>query len=149
VSVVSSPFQGKTGLLWLLPAEEEQPVRWSELPRPGHLRNGEVSCPPSANRNPSNVHEDHRYFSKYTEVSNGRKPRFYCGLTPPVIHQPSFNELFLISAGLGLICHNKQGDFYINALSSPCKHTNPVLSLFLPAQLKLWSTSVFLGWGVA
>lgn len=112
-------------------------MQWSELSRSGHLRNGEVSRPLSVNRNSGKVHEDHRYFSKYTQVSNVRKPRFYCVLTPPVIHWPSFNEPLLISAGLGLICHNKQGDFYINALSSPCKHTNPVLSLFLPAQLKL------------
>lgn len=101
------------------------------------LRNEEVSCPLSDNRNFSKVHEDHRYFSKDTEVSVVRKPRFYCVLAPPVSQWPSFNELLLISAGLGLICHNKQGDFYINALSSTCKHTNPVLSLFVPVQLKL------------
>lgn len=112
-------------------------MQWSELSRSGHLRNEDVSRPLSVNRSSSKVHEDHRYFGKYTEGSNVRKPRFYCVLTPPVIHWPSFNELLLISAGLGLICHNKQGDFYINALSSPCKHTNPVLSLFLPAPLKL------------
>lgn len=127
-----SPFGGKTGLAGSC-ARGEQPVPT----RSGHLRNEEVSRPLSVNRNSSKVHEGHGYSSKYTEVSDARKPRFYCVLTPPVIHRPAFNELLLISAGLGLICHNKQGDFYINALSSPCKHTNPVLSLFLPVQLKL------------
>lgn len=73
------------------------------------------------------------------------KPRFDGVPTPPVIHQPSFNEPLLISAGLGLICHNKQGDFDINAKSSLCKHTNPLLSLFLQPNLNcdqhlcLWS----------
>lgn len=112
-------------------------MQWSKPTHSGHLRNYEVSCPLSVNHNSSQVCEDHGYFSKYPEVSNVRKPRFSCVLTPLVIHWPSFNELLLISAGLGLVCHNKQGDFYINALSSPCKHTNPVLSLFLPVQLKL------------
>lgn len=69
-------------------------------------------------------------FQQHTEVSDARKPRFYCALTPAVILQPAFNEPLLMAAGLGLICHNKQGDFSINALSSPCKHANPLLSLF-------------------
>lgn len=73
------------------------------------------------------------------------KPGFDGVLTAPVIQQPSFNEPLLISAGLGLIRRNKQGDFDINVRSSPCKHTNPMLSLFLQPNLNcdqhlcLWS----------
>lgn len=80
-------------------------------------------------------------------MSAGGRPGGNCAPAPLLIHWLLFNEVLLISAGLGLIHHHKQGDFDINALSSLCKSTNPVLSLFSPDN---WNCDQHLcdGWGL-